>query len=369
MFCINCGAQIPDDSRFCTKCGTAVTPMQPVVPVSEASAPVQVEPTPTAAPVEPVVPASGEFLVQETVSEPVVAEVAPVQEPVQEAPVAEEIPAEIPAEEAPVDSVAFDDEEEPASEDAPQEAVNDDQEANLKRREAKAMELDAAGYTSIAAQELLELAEEGSAFAQGVVAEFYAGMTGGNKTALGIDLDKAVYWFNKCLEQGDNAIVERELALCIQQLIANGSTEVTQEDFIAHLDKAVEGGDIDAIMLRANLCLGEDDARAAELSKLAASQGSIDGCCLYAACLEDDGTTPEDKAEMIENYSLASRSGNEYATYRLALCYLNGNGVERDVRQGTFLLASIAPNNIEAQAMLDEAWSVPQETAESDSEA
>lgn len=366
MFCINCGAQIPDDSRFCTKCGTPVTPLQPVVPVNEAPTPVQAEPVPTTAPVEPE---SDEFFAQETAPEPIVAEVAPVQEPVQEAPAAEEFPAEIPVEDFSADSVASDGEEEPASEDAPQEAVNDDQEANLKRREAKAMELDAAGYTSIAAQELLELAEEGSAFAQGVVAEFYAGMTGGNKTALGIDLDKAVYWFNKCLEQGDNAIVERELALCIQQLIANGSTEVTQEDFIAHLDKAVEGGDIDAIMLRANLCLGEDDARAAELSKLAASQGSIDGCCLYAACLEDDGTTPEDKAEMIENYSLASRSGNEYATYRLALCYLNGNGVERDVRQGTFLLASIAPNNIEAQAMLDEAWSVPQEATESDSEA
>lgn len=27
MFCTKCGAELPDDSRFCYKCGSAVTPM------------------------------------------------------------------------------------------------------------------------------------------------------------------------------------------------------------------------------------------------------------------------------------------------------------------------------------------------------
>ncbi|WP_418742245.1 zinc-ribbon domain-containing protein, partial [Enorma massiliensis] len=62
MFCTQCGNQLPDDSRFCSRCGAPVgaptfasnqavsaTPQTPSAPAAPAAAPAA-SPTPAAAP-------------------------------------------------------------------------------------------------------------------------------------------------------------------------------------------------------------------------------------------------------------------------------------------------------------------------------
>ena len=39
MFCKNCGAQLPDDSKFCTTCGTNLADAPAAQPVQQPAAP------------------------------------------------------------------------------------------------------------------------------------------------------------------------------------------------------------------------------------------------------------------------------------------------------------------------------------------
>lgn len=80
MFCTNCGAQVPDGSKFCTHCGSPIA-------AAPAPAPAPVPPAPAPEPVVPPVP------------EPVPAPeptAAPVPTPVDEAPQAAPEPAPMP---------------------------------------------------------------------------------------------------------------------------------------------------------------------------------------------------------------------------------------------------------------------------------
>ncbi|MBR4915372.1 MAG: zinc-ribbon domain-containing protein [Clostridiales bacterium] len=49
MFCPNCGIQIPDDARFCSDCGTVLTPENEAAQAAPEAAPVS-QPAPVAAP-------------------------------------------------------------------------------------------------------------------------------------------------------------------------------------------------------------------------------------------------------------------------------------------------------------------------------
>ena len=86
MFCTNCGAQVPDGSKFCTHCGSpiAAAPAPAPAPVPPAPAP---EPEPVATPTpEPVVPSAPEPAPAPEPPAPVppapVPEPAPTPEPV-----------------------------------------------------------------------------------------------------------------------------------------------------------------------------------------------------------------------------------------------------------------------------------------------
>ena len=65
QFCRRCGARLPDDSLFCTKCGTPIVPadeepaalVEPAAPTVPAGPAVPVEPTKPAAPAAPTAPA------------------------------------------------------------------------------------------------------------------------------------------------------------------------------------------------------------------------------------------------------------------------------------------------------------------------
>ncbi len=110
MFCINCGAKLKDNSRFCAMCGTPVA----------AAAPAPAEPAeeaPVVAPVVEEVPA--ELVVEETPAEEPVVEETPAEEPVvEEAPAEESVVEEAPAEESVVEEAPV---EEPVVEEAPVE--------------------------------------------------------------------------------------------------------------------------------------------------------------------------------------------------------------------------------------------------------
>lgn len=89
MFCTNCGAQVPDGSKFCTHCGSPIA-------AAPAPAPAPVPPAPAPEPVVPPVPEPA------PVPEPVAAPVpeptaAPVPTPVDEAPQAAPEPVATPA--------------------------------------------------------------------------------------------------------------------------------------------------------------------------------------------------------------------------------------------------------------------------------
>ena len=91
-FCINCGTQLPDGSKFCPNCGT----LQPVAP-SPAPAPVYVAPEPEPEPV---------YVAPAPEPEPVYTAPAPEPEPVYVAPAPEPEPVyeqhtEIPAQGSP----------------------------------------------------------------------------------------------------------------------------------------------------------------------------------------------------------------------------------------------------------------------------
>ena len=91
MFCTNCGAQVPDGSKFCTHCGS---------PIAAAPAPAPAPVPPAPAP-EPVVPSAPEPApVPEPVTTPAPAPepvAAPIPTPVNEAPQAAPVPTPVPA--------------------------------------------------------------------------------------------------------------------------------------------------------------------------------------------------------------------------------------------------------------------------------
>lgn len=89
MLCTNCGAQVPDGSKFCTHCGS---------PIAAAPAPAPAPEPPAPAP-EPVVPSAPEPApVPEPVATPASEPAAvPVPTPVNEAPQAAPVPAPVPA--------------------------------------------------------------------------------------------------------------------------------------------------------------------------------------------------------------------------------------------------------------------------------
>ena len=87
MFCTNCGAQVPDGSKFCTHCGSPIA-------AAPAPAPAPVPPAPTPEPVVPSVPEPAP--VPEPVATPTPEPVVPPA-PVPPAPVPEPAPAPEPA--------------------------------------------------------------------------------------------------------------------------------------------------------------------------------------------------------------------------------------------------------------------------------
>ena len=119
MFCTNCGAQVPDGSKFCTSCGSPIAAAPapapapvPPAPVSEpvvtpapepapASEPIPAPPTPeqVAAPEPVVTPAPEPAPAPESVATPVPAPepvAVPVPTPVNEAPQAAPVPTPVP---------------------------------------------------------------------------------------------------------------------------------------------------------------------------------------------------------------------------------------------------------------------------------
>lgn len=108
MFCTNCGAQVPDGSKFCTHCGSPIAAApapapapvppapapEPVVPSVPAPEPIPAPPTPeqVAAPEPVVTPAP------EPVANPAPEPAAvPIPTPVNEAPQAAPVPTPVPA--------------------------------------------------------------------------------------------------------------------------------------------------------------------------------------------------------------------------------------------------------------------------------
>lgn len=88
MFCTNCGAQVPDGSKFCTHCGSPIA-------AAPAPAPAPVPPAPAPEPVVPSAPepASAPEPVATPTPEPAA---APIPTPVNEAPQAAPIPTPVP---------------------------------------------------------------------------------------------------------------------------------------------------------------------------------------------------------------------------------------------------------------------------------
>ena len=114
MFCTNCGAQVPDGSKFCTRCGSPIaaapasapTPVppapapEPVVPSVPTPEPIPAPPTPeqVAAPEPVVTPAPEPAPAPEPVANPAPEPVAvPIPAPVNEAPQAAPVPTPVPA--------------------------------------------------------------------------------------------------------------------------------------------------------------------------------------------------------------------------------------------------------------------------------
>lgn len=118
MFCTNCGAQVPDGSKFCTSCGSPIAaapapapapvppapvpvPPAPVPEPAPASEPIPAPPTPeqVAAPEPVVTPTPEPAPAPESVATPAPAPepvAAPVPTPVNEAPQAAPVPTPVP---------------------------------------------------------------------------------------------------------------------------------------------------------------------------------------------------------------------------------------------------------------------------------
>ncbi len=107
MFCINCGKEISDGSKFCGFCGSqqVVAEAAPVVePVAEAPAAEPVAEAPAAEPVAEAAPVAEPVAEAAPVAEPV-AEAAPAAEPVAEAPVAQPVMNAAPMQAQPMNQV------------------------------------------------------------------------------------------------------------------------------------------------------------------------------------------------------------------------------------------------------------------------
>ena len=113
MFCTNCGAQVPDGSKFCTSCGSPIAsapapaptpvPSAPEPPMPEPVATPAPEPAPMPEPVATPVPAPEPVAAPEPVvtpvpaPEPVAAPIpTPVPTPVNETPQAAPVPTPVP---------------------------------------------------------------------------------------------------------------------------------------------------------------------------------------------------------------------------------------------------------------------------------
>ena len=105
MFCTNCGAQVPDGSKFCTSCGSPIAAAPapapapvPPAPVPEPVVPSAPEPAPASEPI-PAPPTPEQVAAPEPVATPAPAPepvAVPVPTPVNEAPQAAPVPTPVP---------------------------------------------------------------------------------------------------------------------------------------------------------------------------------------------------------------------------------------------------------------------------------
>ena len=97
MFCTNCGAQVPDGSRFCTHCGSPIAVAPAAAPAPEPVVPSAPGPAPTPEPVVPSAPEPVAAPAPEPVATPAPEPAAaPVPTPVDEAPQDAPLPTPVP---------------------------------------------------------------------------------------------------------------------------------------------------------------------------------------------------------------------------------------------------------------------------------
>ena len=69
--------------------------------------------------------------------------------------------------------------------------------------------------------------------------------------------------------------------------------------------------------------------KAIEFYTLSANKGNSYAQFNLAICYENGDGVEKDMTKAIEFYTLSANQGNSRAQFNLAICYKNGNGVER----------------------------------------
>lgn len=124
------------------------------------------------------------------------------------------------------------------------------------------------------------------------------------------EYDKALYWYKRAADHGSDTACSY-----VGEMYLNG--------------EGVE----------------KDEKQAFEWFKKAHERGSVSGTTLYAKCFMEGLGVAQDKAKGIELYTRAARYDSD-AQYALGLCYLEGDGVKRDLDKAVSYLEKAANNNI-----------------------
>jgi hypothetical protein len=152
-------------------------------------------------------------------------------------------------------------------------------------------------------------------------AQYYLGIMNKNGDGILPNMVQSFFWFKKSAEQG-NAYAQYELATIYD---AGIGTFKDRRNAIYWYEKSVEQGNKEAeeyLKFMINF-VGEEQL-------------------------------PNDQ-KSIENCKLLAKKGNDMAQFYLGLLYLNGNGVEKDIKKTKYWISeSLSRGNSKAQEIWDE---------------
>ncbi len=87
----------------------------------------------------------------------------------------------------------------------------------------------------------------------------------------------------------------------------------------------------------------QDPEEGAYIVKIAADRGNADALCEYGTCLLNGTGVPKDDKAALQYWEQSAEKGCALATYKIAVCHLNGLcGLEKDPSKGAVLLDKAA---------------------------